>query len=165
MAKLSGAKVIATASNDADKKLCQQIGADLVVNHKMANWGNDLLNINGGKKVSRVIDVEFGQNLPEVLKFIDTNGLISTYSSTIVQQPKLPFFQMMYLSLTVRLVIVYAMPEATKVDALSYIYNMLHSNRLQHRISHILPFNEIARGHELIEKGSSGGCVLIDIEK
>jgi len=58
-----------------------------------ANWGDKVQEVNGGEKVDRVIDVEFGFNLPEVLKCIRTSGVIATYGNTQIKEPKLPFFQ------------------------------------------------------------------------
>ena len=128
-AKQAGAKVIATASNDDDKTVCEQVGADLVVNHREQNWSETLLSLNDGQKVDRVIDVEFGANLTEVLKLIRVSGAIVTYSSTQVTQPQLPFGQMMYLDLMIRLVIVYAMPEAAKQAAIADIYDKLANDK------------------------------------
>jgi len=164
-AKWGGAKVIATASNDADKTLCLEMGADAVVNHREANWGDAVVEANGGNKVQRIIDVEFGQNLDEVLKCADFNAVIATYSSTVVKQPQLPFIQMMFMDLTIRMVIVYAMPEEAKQQAIKDTCMMLEQNLLQHRIAHSLPFSEMARSHELIEQGGFGGCVVVNIDQ
>ncbi len=164
-AKWGGAKVIATASNDADKALCLEMGADAVVNHREENWGEAVVEANGGAKVGRIVDVEFGQNLPEVLKCADFNAVIATYSSTVVKQPELPFIQMMFMDLTIRMVIVYAMPEEAKMQAIADTTKLLEEGKLQHRIAHSLPFNEMARSHELIEQGGFGGCVVVNIDE
>ena len=163
-AKQAGAKVIATASNDDDKTVCEKVGADLVVNHREQNWSETLLSLNDGQKVDRVIDVEFGANLTEVLKLIRVSGAIVTYSSTQVTQPQLPFGQMMYLDLMIRLVIVYAMPEAAKQAAIADIYDKLANDKLQHRIAHVLDFDDMVKAHELIEQGGFGGCVMLRID-
>ena len=164
-AKWGGAKVIATASNEADKALCLEMGADAVVNHREENWGEAVVEANGGNKVNRIVDVEFGQNLPEVLKCADFNSVIATYSSTVVKQPELPFIQMMFMDLTLRMVIVYAMPEAAKQQAVADTLKLLEEGKLQHRIAHSLPFNEMARAQELIEDGGFGGCVVVNIDE
>jgi NADPH2:quinone reductase len=164
-AKYAGATVIASASNPADEETCKAVGADYVVNHRDENWGEQVLACTVGEKVSRVIDVEFGANLPEVLKFIATSGVIATYSSTQVREPKLPFVQMMFLDLTLRMVIVYAMPEAAKEQAVRDTCRLLEEGRLQHRIAHSLPFADMAKSHELIEGGGFGGCVVVNIEE
>lgn len=162
-AKQAGARVIATASNDEDKTICENVGADLVVNHREKNWSEVLLASNDSEKVDRVIDVEFGANLAEVLKVIRVSGEIVTYSSNQVSQPQLPFGQMMYLDLMIRLVIVYAMPETAKQAAIVDINAKLASGELQHRLAHVLDFDDMVKAHELIEQGGFGGCVVARI--
>lgn len=161
-AKSAGATVIATASNASDETCCRELGADHVVNHRLEGWGDAVLACAGDGKVDRVVDVEFGANLPEVLKFIRIGGTIATYSSTVIKEPKLPFIQMMFMDLTLRMVIVYAMPEEAKLQAISDTCHMLEQGRLRHRIAYSLPFEEMARAHELIEQGGSGGCVIVN---
>ena len=160
-AKMAGAKIIATASNEADEKLCYELGAFAVVNHKVSGWGSEILDLTDNKKVQRVIDVEFGANLPEILKCIDVNGTIATYSSTAIKQPEIPFLQMMYMDLTVRMIIVYAMPESAKEKAINDTNDMLAKGLFKHRISAVLPLSNLAQSHELIEQGNPGGCVII----
>ena len=162
-AKLAGARVIATASNDNDRDTCLAVGADAVANHRQADWSGEVLTANNGAKVDRVIDVEFGFNLPEVLKLIQTSGTIASYSSMQIKEPQLPFIQMMYLNLTIRLVIVYAMPESAKQAAIADIAQKLQNQQLQHRIPHVLDFNDMVKAHELIERGGFGGCVVAKI--
>jgi NADPH:quinone reductase len=160
----AGAKVIATASNAADEALCRAMGASEVVNHREANWGEQVLAVNGGDKVDRVVEVEFGVNLPEVLKCVRIGATIATYSSTVVPEPSLPFRDMMFMDLTVRMVIVYAMPEQAKQDAIRDTTAALAAGQLQHRIAHSLPFDEMARSHELVEQGGFGGCVVVRLD-
>jgi len=164
-AKHAGARVIATASNPADEAACKSVGADFVVNHRQVDWAEQVLSCTGGEKVDRVIDVEFGANLPQVLKFIATGGVIATYSSTQVKEPQLPFIQMMFMDLTLRLVIVYAMPESAKQQAVEDTFQLLEQDKLQHRIAYHLPFEEMVRSHELIEQGGFGGCVVVSLEE
>lgn len=163
-AKILGAKVIATASNTTDEAYCREAGADLVINHRDENWGEKVVAINQGNKVDRVVDVEFGYNLPEVLKCINVGGVIATYGNTQIKEPKLPFFQMMFMDLTIKMTIVYAMPEVAKAQAIEAIYTALSHDLLKHRVSHVLPFNEMAKSHELIEENGLRGSVVVDIE-
>ena len=140
------------------------MGADAIVNHREPGWGAAVLACNDGNKVDRVVEVEFGANLSEVLHCIRIGGTIATYSSATVAEPTLPFRDMMFMDLTVRMVIVYAMPEQAKLDAIRDTTEALAKGRLQHRIAHILPLEDIARSHELIEQGGFGGCVVVRID-
>jgi NADPH2:quinone reductase len=160
-ASQAGARVIATASSPADSKACLEAGAHATVNHREPDWAMQLLEANGGKKVDRLIDVEFGANLSSDLEVIRTGGTIVTYGSAVVPEPKLPFYQMMYLDLLIRLVIVYEMPEAAKDAAIADITKALEQDRLQHRVTHVLPLDEIAQSHELLEQGGFRGCMVL----
>ena len=160
----AGARVIATASNDIDAGACREAGADAVVNHRDKNWAAQVVEANSGALVDRVIDVEFGVNLPAVLDMIRTSGTIVTYSSTAVTEPKLPFYRMMFMNLLIRLVIVYEMPEPAKEQAIADTTRYLKGGRLQHRLAHVVPLDDIARAHELIEQGGFRGCVVVNIE-
>lgn len=163
-AVMAGAEVIATASNQQDRDLCLSLGATDVVNHREPDWGQQVLAVTGGRKIERVIDVEFGANLPQVLACIATSGVIATYSSTQVTQPTLPFLNMMYTDITLRMIIVYAMPEEAKIQAIEDIGRALASQSLQHRVAHNLALDDISRSHQLIEQGGFGGCVVLTME-
>jgi NADPH2:quinone reductase len=157
----AGARVIATASNQDDAEMCRDAGAGSVVNHRDDDWADHVVKANNGRRVDRVIDVEFGANLPSVLDLIRTSGTIVTYGSTVVTEPKLPFYRMMFMDLLLRLVIVYAMPESAKQAAIDDIASALSEDRLQHRIAHVVSLDEIVRAHELIEQGGFRGCVVV----
>jgi NADPH:quinone reductase-like Zn-dependent oxidoreductase len=142
-ASQAGATVIATASDDV-------VGA--------------IMKATGGELVDRIVDVEFGANLATSIEVLRIGGTIATYSSTQVTEPKLPFFQMMYKDVTVRLVIVYAMPEDAKEHAIADIEEALSAGTLQHRIAHTLPLDDIAKSNELVEQGSIRGAVVLTID-
>ena len=159
----AGARVIATASNEQDAAACRGAGAEAVVNHCEPEWGKAVLDLTGGQKMDRMIEVEFGANLPELLHCVRIGATIATYSSTVVPEPALPFRTMMFMDLTVRMVIVYAMPEEAKAQAVADTQAALFEDGLRHRIAETLPFDQIARAHEIIEEGSVRGCVVATI--
>ncbi len=158
-----GARVIATASNEEDATACRDAGAEAVVNHRAPDWGKAVLDLTEGQKIDRVIDVEFGANLLELLNCVRIGATIATYSSTEVPEPALPFRTMMFMDLTVRMVIVYAMPEEAKAQAVADTRRALTEGGLQHRIAQTLPFEQMAKAHEVIEEGSVRGCVVVTI--
>ena len=124
-------------------------------------WGAKVLELTDGEKIARVVDVEFGANLSEILECIAVNGIIATYSSTVVKQPELPFLRMMYMDLTVRMIIVYAMPESAKRQAMNDINRALENDLLKHRIAKLLPLEKLAQSHQMIESAGIRGCVVV----
>ena len=163
-ASQAGATVIASASNDEDKATCVAAGAAHVVNHRDEAFVDQILVANEGSPVDRIVDVEFGANLAASIAVLRIGGIIATYSSTQVTEPKLPFFEMMYKDITLHFVIVYAMPEEAKEHAIADINEALSADKLQHRIAHTLPLAEIAKGNELIEQGTIRGAVVLTID-
>ena len=163
-ANQAGATVIATASNEDDAAACRDAGAAHVVNHRSDSFADDVLAANGGARVDRAIDLEFGANLATWIAVVKTSGTIATYGSVAVPEPTLPFFQLMYLDMNIRFVIVYAMPEAAKQLAIADIDTALTNDALRHRIAATFPLQDIAAANELIEKGSIRGAVILNIE-
>jgi len=159
-----GARVIATASNDTDAAACVEAGAAEVVNHRDSSWGGDAVRANRGRRLDRVVDVQFGANLDQVLGLVRTGGTIATYASTVVPEPAIPFYRMMYLDLTLHTVIVYEMPEAAKFEAIADLDRYLRDGRLIHRVAHTVPLASVARAHELVEQGGFRGCVVVTTE-
>lgn len=163
-ASQAGATVIATASNSEDRKACLSAGAHHVVNHRSDDVVAEIMAVTDGELIDRIVDVEFGGNLPTSVEVLRIGGTIATYASTNVPEPTLPFFQMMYKDITIRCVIVYAMPEAAKQHAIVDIERALSANALQHRIAHTLPLDQIAESNELVEQGSIRGAVVLSID-
>ena len=163
-ASQAGAIVIATASNDEDVAACKAAGAAHVVNHRSDSFADDILAANCGARVDRAIDLEFGANLATWIAVVKTSGTIATYGSVAVPEPTLPFFQLMYMDMNIRFIIVYAMPETAKQKAIADIHNALANDALRHRIAAAFPLQEIAAANELIEKGAVRGAVILNIE-
>ena len=67
MAKWGGARVATTVSSDAKAKLAKEAGADLVINYKQEDVAKKVLEFAKGG-VDRVIEVDFGANLPTNLR-------------------------------------------------------------------------------------------------
>ncbi len=163
-ARRGGARVITTASRPEDVEICLAAGAHAVVNHRLEGWWESVLDHNGGRKLDRIIEVDFAANLGASLEMIKVGGTIATYASMSDPQPCLPFYRMMFMDLTLRMVIVYDMPEAAKQQAIPDITAALESGTLRHLIAQELPLGDIVRAHELIEGGGVRGCVVLDTE-
>jgi NADPH2:quinone reductase len=162
-ARRAGAKVIATASNPNDKTACMDAGADHVVNHRAEDFARQVLEANKGALIDRVIDLEFGTNLPVSVEVLRVGGTIAAYGSAQRPEPVLPFYKMMYKDLTVRMIIVYAMSDSAKDHAVADINSALSGGWLKHRIARSLPLDEIATGNEIVEAGESRGAVILEI--
>ena len=159
-----GATVIATASNPDDRAACADAGADHVVNHRAGDFASQVLEANGGELINRVVDLEFGSNLPVSIEVLKVGGTIAAYGSARKPEPVLPFYKMMYKDLTLRTIIVYAMPDSAKDHAVADINSGLSGGGLKHRIAHAMPLEDIIAGNEIVEAGEARGAVILEID-
>ncbi len=162
-AKYAGANVIATASNPEAEAESYAAGADIVCPHQGEELLNTVAEMTDGQGVERIVDGEFGGNLPVLLDVARTGATIATYASMGVPEPTLPFRRMMFMDLTIRMVLVYAIPESAKLDAIDDITDFLKRDLLQHRIAHRVTLDKTAEAHELVEQAGFYGMVLIEI--
>jgi NADPH2:quinone reductase len=159
-----GATVIASASNPEDEAACLDAGADHVVNHRADDVAGQVLEASKGALINRVVDPEFGTNLPVSVEVLEVGGTIAAYGSARKPEPVLPFYKMMYKDLTLRTIIVYAMPDSAKDHAVADINSGLSGEWLKHRIANTMPLEEIATGNEIVEAGEARGGVILVID-
>jgi NADPH:quinone reductase len=163
LARWSGAKVIATVSGADKATHAKAAGADHVVNYKTEDVAQAAKDITKGQGVDRVIDVEFGGNLPTTLACLKANGVIATYASSAVMEPKLPFYPMMFQGITLRTVLVYILPEAARQQSIQDINQALVQGALVHAIAETYPLEKIAEAHKAVESGKAIGNVVVTI--
>ncbi len=159
----AGARVIATASNAVDNAACRDAGADHVVDHRADDFARRVLDASKGALIDRVVDLEFGTNLPVSVEVLKVGGTIAAYGSAREPEPVLPFYKMMYKDLTVRMIIVYAMPDSAKDHAVADINSALAHGWLRHRVARAMPLEDIAVGNEIVEAGDARGAVILNI--
>ena len=162
MAKREGAFVIATAS--APKLgLLKDLGVDVALDYRNPDLADQIKAATGGKGVARIVETEFGANVALAPKILAPNGVIASYASDAVPEPKIPFGPLMVLNATLRLVFIYGMSEDAQNAAFAAIGEMLKAGALTHRIGFRVPLARIAEAHDAVEGGQATGSVLVDI--
>lgn len=162
-AKGAGAEVIATVSSDEKAAAAREAGADHVVDYRREDVAARVREITDGEGVDRIIEVDFGRNLALDRAVIKPNGTIAAYASEGDREPTLPFYPMMAAGITVRLVLVFVMPESALRRAAADITRALARGRLHHRIAARFPLEELAAAHEAVETGRLIGKVVVEI--
>jgi NADPH:quinone reductase len=163
LAKWGGARVITTVSGPEKASHAKAAGADLIIDYKREDVVKAVMEDTDGVGVDRVIEVEFGGNLPVICQVLRINGVVVAYGSVAEPNPVLPFYPMMFKALTIRLVVVYLLPSAARRQAITDITAMLEANTLRSDVGKILPLEEIADGHHLVERSAVVGKVMLRI--
>jgi len=161
MAKWGGARVATTVSSDEKAKLAKAAGADLVINYRNEDVAKRVLEFSPGG-VDRVVEVDFGANLPINIQILKINGSIASYASMGNPEPKLPFYTMMRRGIAVDLVFVYMMKAEERARALADLGTMLKENRLKHQVAKHFQLDGLVAAHELQESNRVVGNIVID---
>lgn len=163
IARLAGAqRVIATVSRDEQAQQARLAGAHEVINYRGEDVVARVQAITGeAQGVDRVVEVAFGSNLAVNLPLLRAGGVIAAYASDAVPDPAIPFWPMLAKDLTVRFVLVYAMPRAAHDDAAMFINAALSANELRHQVYRTFAMSDAAAAHEATESMSHVGKVLL----
>ncbi|MCG8448721.1 MAG: NADPH:quinone reductase, partial [Pirellulales bacterium] len=159
-AKLGGARTVATVSNDEKAELATSAGADFVINYRADDVNKSIQQITSNQGVDRIVEVEFGGNLATSVDVLAPGGVIAAYASQAAPEPAIPFYTLMYKSITLRLVITFGMPAEAKQRAVTDISRWLQNGKLSHHLGPQFPLAETVAAHEAIERGTSGKVLL-----
>jgi NADPH2:quinone reductase len=162
-AKHGGARVIASVGSARGAASAKAAGADLILdrrNDDLIGGTAEFTGARDGRGVDRFVEVAFGANLPLIERLLKPNGVVATYSSDSVPDPKLPFWPLLMLDATIRLILVYRMDASAHIAAEHAINEALVSGALTHDIARVFDLEHIALAHELVEKGPGGKVIV-----
>ncbi|MGC4954199.1 NADPH:quinone reductase [Actinomadura citrea] len=163
LARWGGATVIATAGAPDKQDAARRSGADHVVDHRRPDAIEAILDFTQGRRVDRVVDVAFGANLPLTEATIATGGTIVTYASDAVPEPVLPFYSFMRRCVTIRTVLVFAMPAPATRSAIDDVTSLLLRGALTHPIAARYRLPDIAAAHTAVEQRTGIGKTLVTV--
>lgn len=165
IARLEGARVIATVSREEQAARALEAGADAVINYRTEDVARRLAELTGAAAgVDRVVDVAFGANLATSVAVLKPNGVIASYASDAVPEPALPFWPLLAKDITARFVLVYAMSREAHDEAANWITAALERRALKHQFHRTFALDDIALAHEATESMKQVGKVLLAID-
>lgn len=163
LAKWGGARVVATVSGDSKAAVAREAGADLVVNYKTDKVVERVFEFTSGRGVDRLVEVEFGGNLAVTQQIIKRGGVIAAYGSMANATPALPFYDLMFKNVTLRMLLVYLLSDAERSAVCAHIDAALKDGALTPLIATRFRLEEAAAAHEAIESNALVGHVLLDV--
>jgi NADPH2:quinone reductase len=163
-AKWGGAEVIATVGSEQQAEAALGVGADQALNYRTTDVAARVAEITDGSGVDRIVEVALGRNLALDAEVIALGGTIAAYASDAEPEPRLPFWELLFKNVTIRLVGSDDLPEEAERRAVEDIAACLEAGALHPRIALRLPLERIAEAHEAVEGGQSGGRVILDID-
>jgi NADPH:quinone reductase len=134
-----------------------------VINYKTESVHEKVMDLTHGAGVDRVVEVEFGGNLAEIAPVLKAGAVIATYGSMADPNPAIPFYDLMFKNVTLKMYLVYLLSEGARKQTVEGVNAALASGKISHAIAKRVPLKETARAHELVEATSEMGNIIIEI--
>jgi NADPH:quinone reductase len=164
MAKQEGATVIGTVGSEAKALLAKSLGADHLIHYKTADVAEQVKTLTGGKGVDVIIDMDLSSMDTLVCGgALATHGTVVCYGSNSMNHVNLTFRTWLYLSVTLKLFLVYDLTPAEREAALAGLTQQLSERQLKHIIGQRFELSQVAQAHEAVEQGLSVGNVVINL--
>ena len=162
-ARLLGARqVLTTVSSPAKAALATAAGASVVIDYRREDVAARVRETTGGRGVDRVIEVDIAANGGLDAELVRSGGDWMVYGSG-QGQFSLPFFPLIAKNQNLHFFIVYNLETAQRRRAETVLADLLRRGAVIHNIGERLPLAQVARAHQLVERGEVTGNVVLAI--
>ncbi len=164
MAKMRGAKVIATVSTSEKAKLARGAGADEVVNYTEQDFEAEVKRITGGKGCQVVYDAVGKTTFERSLASLAQRGLLALYGSASGPVPPLDLTRLggaMSLFVTRPSLVAYTATREELLQRAGDLFSWIGSGRLKVRIEETFKLSSAADAHRKLEGRLSTGKLLL----
>ncbi|MCS7223616.1 MAG: zinc-binding dehydrogenase [Armatimonadetes bacterium] len=158
IAKLSGALVIATVGSEQKVEKAQTLGADFTLLHSREDVVQQVRAITEGRGVDLVVDHIGQQTMPQSLQVLAKGGRIVTCGATTGPSAT---FDIRFL-FSRQLSIIGSMMGRT--SELMTIVDLVGQRKLKPVLSDVLPLQQAAQAHRLMESRSFFGKLVLVVE-
>ncbi len=159
----AGAHVLATAGHDGRASLVREAGIETILDRHAEDLAEQILAATDGRGVDRIVEVDFGANLPVTAKVLANGGVVASYSSSTDPTPTVPYYAFAARGASVRFVQGFRVPLALRPPGQALIAQMTAAGQLRIPIGLSLPLDQIAEAHQAVETGQSVGQTVLDI--
>ena len=155
LAKVIGARVIATAGSEAKRALCRELGADEVLDHYESGWGKEVKRLTAGRGVDVVLEHVGPATWAESTRALARNGRLVTCGGTTgpLVEVNLPHLFIKNLSLL----------GSTMGPRESFhdIFQLAAEGALRPVVDRVLPMSKIREAHTALEAGEVLGKIVL----
>lgn len=156
IARLLGARVIATAGSDDKLAKARELGANETINYTSDDWPKQVKKLTGGKGVDVVFEHTGSATWPGSISSLKKNGRLVTCGATSGYDARTDLRQVFYRHLTIL-----GSFMGSKAELLAAM-KFIASGQIRAVVDQTMPLDEARRAHELMEdRAQFGKLVLI----
>ena len=167
LAKISGCQVATTVSDDKKAAFVKSLGADCIINYKTQDVAEALLEWTNGAGVDIAFDTVGGQAFTQLIPAVRVYGDLVSFLQ-IPADTDLKTLRLRNIRISQELMLTPMMLGmddglAHHADILKQCVVWMDERKLGVHVSNLLPLEQTAKAHALIEAGSTSGKIVLDI--
>ena len=155
VARLRGARVIATASTEEKLEKARALGADEVVNYSNKDWPREVRRLTGKQGVDVVFEHTGAATWPGSISSLKKDGRLVTCGATSGYDARTDLRQVFYRHLT--LLGSFMGSKSELLDAMRFV----ERGQIRAVVDRVLPLSEARRAHELIQDRAQFGKLVL----
>jgi len=159
LAKLGGATVISTVSSDEKGQIAIEAGTDQIINYREGYTAQKIKTLTGGAGVDHIVEVDMAANFAVSQQVLKSSGVLAVYSAGSSDAPAVPL-KFNSTNVTVRMVLVYDMPEPAKDSAVADITAWLEQGKLAAFAGPHFSLEQLKDAHLAVEHAVVGKVVI-----
>jgi NADPH:quinone reductase-like Zn-dependent oxidoreductase len=159
IAKLHGARVIATASSDEKLARARELGADASVNYSIDDWPKQVKQITNGRGVDVVFEHTGAATWPGSILSLKRGGRLVTCGATSGFDARTDLRHVFYRHLTIL-----GSMMGSKADLLAAM-KFIESGQIRAVVDRTLPLADARKAHELMEDRAQFGKLVLQVSE
>ena len=168
LASALGARVFATAGSASKCAACEDLGAEICVNYREADFVEVLRQATGKRGIDVILDMVGGDYIARNIKLAARDGRIVNIAYLNGSRAEVDFLPVMLKRLTLTGSTLRIRPVADKAgiaDALQKtVWPLLAAGKIKPIIHKTFPLTEVAAAHALMETSSHIGKIILTVD-
>lgn len=165
LASVLGARVFATAGNDAKCRECERLGADGAINYSEHDFVGVVRDLTGGRGVDVILDMVGGGYMPRNVKALADDGRLVQIAFLQGSRVELNFSQVMIRRLTITGSTLRPQSDMAKAKIAGElertVWPLLSSGRVAPVMDSEFPLTEAAAAHRRMESSEHVGKIVL----
>jgi NADPH2:quinone reductase len=165
MAKALGSRVLASAGSAAKCRACERLGAEHAINYREEDFARIALEHTGGAGVNVVLDMVGGPYMARNLEALATGGRLCYIAGDAGREASFNIRQVMMkrVSITGSTLRHRTVADKGRIAALlrQHIWPLIEHGRIAPVIDRVLPLENAAEAHRVLEAGEAIGKVVL----
>src|SRR6185503_7817955 len=160
IAKLAGARVIATVGSREKGELGRAAGADATIDFRSEDVGERLAALTGGTLAERIIEPQFAKNAALYPKMLAKKGTVVVYGAGGAEGT-IPASWGIQMQPTIKFFIMYELAPEWYSRIAGDFTSLQSAGKLKHLPVRKFALADVAAAHDAVEKGNSGVRMIV----